>query len=91
MSSTKFDEITKALATPTSRRQAFKIFAGGVMAVAATAFGSSVAGAASTTPCGNGGVVCRASQKCCTLGGQNYCCHVNEACFARGVRCVRKS
>jgi hypothetical protein len=85
MASTKFDELTKALATSTSRRQALKIFAGSVMAVAATAFGSSLASAA-PSPCSPN--PCRPNATCCVVNGNKAeCCHAGTVCGKKG--CVK--
>ena len=52
MSTTQmFDELTKQVATVTSRRQVFKVLAGGVAAVAGTLLGSRSAEAAEAHLC----------------------------------------
>ena len=51
MSTQMFDELTKQVATVTSRRQVFKVLAGGVAAVAGTLLGSRSAEAAERCLC----------------------------------------
>jgi len=82
MEPTKFDELTKALATSTSRRNALKAFAattlGGVLGLGGlgTAF-------ADACPPGHG--LHRCGSLCCT--STESCCH-NVACCPEGTRCV---
>jgi hypothetical protein len=74
MESSKFDELTKALATPTSRRQAFKT-------IAATMLGSMLGlagiGTALAAPkCHRNGLGCDTNSNCCS----NYCANGKCTC-----------
>jgi hypothetical protein len=77
MGSTKFDELSKALATATSRRQVFKTLVattlGGLLGLAGigTAFAK----------CHNAGHECEENSTCCS----EVCC--NSVCCASGQIC----
>jgi hypothetical protein len=79
MDPTKFDDLTKALATAPSRRQALKTIAattiGGILGLAGigTAFGA--------PKCHRAGLGCDTDSNCCS----NVCC--NGKCCASGQTC----
>ncbi len=83
MASSNFDELTRVLASSTSRRQTIKaIFAstlGGVLA-----FGG--LGTALAVACGKTGDPCKQNNDCC-----NYTCDVNTgkcSCRGKGLKCT---
>jgi len=86
MTSSNFDELTRALASSTSRRQTIKaIFAstlGGVLA-----FGGLGTALAAPLPCGKTGDHCTQNNQCC-----NYTCDVNTSkcsCRGKGFDCTK--
>lgn len=90
MSSTQFDEMTKALATSTSRRQALKIFAASAVGGLAALAGGIGTSFAFSCPPGHGLVKCSPSGPCCTSLSEccgSSCCTSSQSCCGGTVCC----
>jgi len=79
MSDEQFDDLTRSAGGTVSRSQVLKKFAGGLLAVAASAFlfgnRATAAGPPGTGPgCRVDGELCVFNTQCCTSLCQNHCC-----------------
>jgi len=95
MDGSRFDELTRTLATPTSRRRTLRLLAGGALAAVTAALGVGEAGA-THTGCRHHGKSCARNKQCCsgrcagsgvckcpggtTRCGTTACCAAGESC-----------
>ena len=96
MDASKFDELTKVLAQPTSRRQAFKVAAaaaaGGLLGLGRLDRAGAVGdprGSCPPIPCQSSGAFCTNSAPCCSgfCNPQTLLCEGPTPCQARGGAC----
>jgi len=98
--SSVIDDLSRILASPLPRRQAFKLMSGAIAGALLGALGHRTASAqppacpSGTTHCGTGSLCCPSTKICCTTGTKPFCitrgktCCGNTACPQGKFCCV---